>query len=431
MRFTKQFICTSAAIGLVFTANLHAAAQETPTAAETIPAQQSPAFIAAERKLSFAEATCWSIDSNDPDFKAQQREKYEIATEEFLVALQNIASADQDALLKEHPYFMSCPPKIVQLDNGGQTWASTVDIFFGGGTTRVKPTQAGYGVKIIPGKEGFVAKTDESLRGSSFSAKVRIAGKYRLGIEYADVNGSSEGHILNGTDAVGMVYHNFAPSGSTGINLGPRGLDVRTDTAASRLRLYFSRRNEGNRFGDRLRAWVAYGGGAHFAGTAHTASVTTPSFNDIKSVSRQEVNENSYYVAANLGLDFGVETPKRGDFALRVMPRLEAGYRTAKLDSQQTNTCGLCGAADRNFTINIKDDDHGFYYVASVSTAFGYYISDDISIGLSASIGSRNKTAKIVNPETGDDLFVRNNPTHLETGREYLDSVNVWFSADF
>ncbi|MCF6221690.1 MAG: hypothetical protein L3J65_11310 [Robiginitomaculum sp.] len=48
----------------------------------------------------------------------------------------------------------------------------------------------------------------------------------------------------------------------------------------------------------------------------------------------------------------------------------------------------------------------------------------------SGNIGWRSK-AEIANPKTGDDLFARNSPTHLESDNEFSQGLRAWFSAEF
>lgn len=318
---------------------------------------------------------------------------------------------------------------------------SRLRLTFTGGGDRIKSSQAGYGVSIVPGQERFAGQTDDRLDGYNFGAWAKWRsnaiikdGVYIFSGNYAEADGSSEAQIGNGTDNVGIVYHDFAPSGSTGVNIGSSGLDVRTNSITSRLRIQFDMSTEtdgGVTFGARLRNQVAVGAGARFTNTEHTASVTTPTFNDISASSIQKLDENFYYINGYSTLSFEPDGDRQGGFGLYLTPRVEAGYRDASLDSRQINICGLCGAADQNFNININNDDNGFYYDLSFSADLAYHMTDKLSVGISGNVGWRNKTARIFNPETGDDLFIRNMPTHLDTESEYRDGINAWFSANF
>ncbi len=331
----------------------------------------------------------------------------------------------------------------VQLDNSDEEEKETsrLRLTFSSGISRIKPSRAGYGVAIMPGKEIFATKTNDQLEGYSINGYAKwknndiiTDGVYLFGVEYSYADGISEGKIASGSDDAGIVYQDFAPSGSTGINLGSSGLDVSTSSTTSRLRIQFDMSTEtdsGVTFGARLRNKAAFGFGARITDTEHTASVTTPSFNDISSLSVQKLDENYFYFNGYSTISFEPDGKKQGGVGLYLTPRVEAGYRDAKLDSQQINICGLCGSADQNFTINIKDKDDGFYYDLSLNADLAYYYSNNITVGLSGRLGWRNRTAEIINPETGDDLFIRNDPTHLDTDSEYRSGISAWFSAEF
>lgn len=332
---------------------------------------------------------------------------------------------------RQFPLLAKCPPTAPIYEDAGTDLTKTpygILFGFGAGYAEIKPPQAGYGVAIVPGAEKFIAKTSNKLDGYTIGGRVNPNnGRYGFGLQYTDVNGSSEGQIANGAENVGIVYNDRAPNGSTGVAIGPRGMDVRTETLSSRLRLQIDMSSEtdgGVSFGGRLRL----GGGAEFSDTNHRAWVTTPSFNDISSRSEQDIDEAFFFVNAQ------TEVPlNKGDGAITIMlvPMLEAGYRHAKLASRQFNICGLCAAPERDFAINIEDENSGFYYDAALEARFGAKISERATIGLSANIGYRSHAAEIINPETGDDLFIRNNPTHLETDSETTAGLTAWFSAEF
>lgn len=471
MNFSKHLILASTALCFAMGNYSHVQAQSS-----------NPEINKLKDALTFAEQDCWSGGYSGDDYK---RETYEAAYQAFDDELRNNRYPEslENEARKKHPFLLNCPPKRVITDDGGRSLMTPTSVFFGdnaktertqesqpksqnsgirlsgygrfgldynrnspynstsqasndtqfifsSGVTRIKPPQVGYGVAIIPGSERFVARTDETLDGYNLGVFVRAKdGKYMFGVEYTDVDGSSEGQIANGTDNTGLVYHDFAPSGSTGVNIGPRGLDVRTDSLTTRLRLQFDMSTEtdgGVSFGSRFRL----GAGAEFTDTEHRANVTTPSFNDISSTSTQKIDENNYFLSGATTLSFGSLTEKN-TLRFSLTPKIEAGYRDANLNSSQTNICGLCGATDQNFITNIDDDDNGFYYDGSLEAQFSYRVSDKFTVGLTGAVGYRSHVAEIINPEIGDDLFLDNSPSHLETDSEYRDSINVWFSAEF
>jgi len=334
----------------------------------------------------------------------------------------------RDRYDRDFPTFTECPPvsdKIkASAGEGGfmRSYNAKIRALY---STAALP-QAGYGVEIVPGAEKFVTKTDSSLTGYKLEAHMIPKDKrWMFGIAYTEVDGSSEGQIANGTENVGIVYHDFAPSGSTGVAIGPRGLDVRTLTEHHELEI--------EAFFKDLWSWATWfdvGAGIRLSETLHTAEITTPSFTDIRSDSEQRVYEHDFYLKGVTTLDFELGS-KPTDVTLSIIPGVEAGYRDANLESRQHNMCGLCGAAERDFTINIDDDDGGLYVGANIEAKLGVKISETARLGIGGQAWWRSNTAEIINTETGDDLFIRNMPTHLDTDEAYGASLGAWFSAEF
>jgi len=266
----------------------------------------------------------------------------------------------------EFPSFTKCPPgkKRVMYPKKEQRYAhsggdysalSYASIaFFYLPLTRVDPPQTGYGTNITRG-ESFVGLTDRSVTGFSLGGEVTAkGGKWSLGFGYTDVDGSSEAQVAPGGDVLGIVFNDFADSGSTGLNLGASGMDVRTETdyQAFSGKITWTPGTVGT-----IKVWkgkINFGAGVRVENTEHTAEVTTPTFSDIRSDSVQKINEKVFYLVGHSTFDL-ISQDNNSDIGLSITPKLEAGYRTASLDSTQRNICGLCGAADQDFTINIED----------------------------------------------------------------------------
>ncbi len=313
---------------------------------------------------------------------------------------------------KDYPVFKECPPTKYNIPLGHDT-SPGYNISLG--YSNVKPPQAGYGTNITGG-EKFVLLTANPLTGFSIDGEITVKDdKWSLGFGYTDVDGSSEAQVAPGGEVLGIVYNDNSPSGSTGLNLGANGMGVLTETDYNEVRIEFIRATfPGIRDAANLFSNTEFGAGVRLSNTEHRAEVTTPTFSDIRSDSVQKINEKLLYLVGNSTFEL-ISQDNNSDIGLSVTPRVEAGYRTASLDSSQRNICGLCGPADRDFTINIEDKDSGVYVGANIEAKAEVKVSENTRIGVRASAWWRNKSAQIINPETGDDLFVRNQPTQLGT----------------
>lgn len=370
--------------------------------------------------LTEAETDCWNAGNVANPAGVYQR--YQDAYYKLINAEHTNSEEYQRSFKSKNPVYLDgCPPQKnkPRVHNEGAKSAADLfasKVFFSGGYSVVNPPQAGYGVNISNGEE-FVALTDNSLTGFSVGGKITAKdSKWTLGVEYTEADGNSEAQVPTGTspvtsmyDDVGIVYNDLSPSGSTGVALGPRGLDVQTFTEYHNLKfetLYKGLLSDISN--------LNVGAGIRLSGTEHRAIVTTPTFSDISSDSQQKIYDRDFYLVAKIPFDL-TSLEDSSAIGLSLTPRLEAGYRNAKLESTQRNVCGLCGPADQDFTIFIEDNDNGFYIGAGLEAEAKVKVSENTYIGFRAKGWWRNNSAKIFNPENGDDLLVLNRPTFIGT----------------
>jgi hypothetical protein len=156
-----------------------------------------------------------------------------------------------------------------------------------------------------------------------------------------------------------------------------------------------------------------YGGiGLSLEDTEHNSTVTTPSFTDISSNATQKIDENLFYLSAGVSADW----PISDYFNLNFETGLDVGLLDSGLESEQRNVCGLCGATDQNFVIAVQDDASDIFIGARADAGLTYKVGERVGLGVNGGLFWRDRSGFAVNPETGDDLFVRNIPTELGFG---------------
>jgi hypothetical protein len=97
----------------------------------------------------------------------------------------------------------------------------------------------------------------------------------------------------------------------------------------------------------------------------------------------------------------------------------------------QHNVCGVCGVAERNFDINILDDDKRWGVGAEAGLELGYRFPGGFEIGVQGRAEYRSQVAGVHNPETGDDLFIRNQPTQLRFSDSYRCQAGIYSRMRF
>lgn len=309
----------------------------------------------------------------------------------------------------------------------------------GGGLENRDRAPVGAGVIIEPGRERFAATTDQRERFSAFDIKLNFRLTTDSGITFEGRIGrgedSAQTSVAAGTTPVGIVYHNRAPSGSTGVNLGATGLDaiLERDSEYEWFGAGYERRIAG---GDGTGPEIKLGAGLRYEQrrTDIESTVQSTNFSGISSTMTQDLNESAISLAVALGMKTEVGGGDNndgegllffGDTAFRIE------HLDSTLDSLQRNQCNLCGSVDQNFAITISDDDKRWGYGVEAEVGVGYRLKSGLEFGVKGFADYRSDVAGIKNPETGDDLFIRNQPTQIDFSDSFGWGGAVYLSFTF
>lgn len=284
--------------------------------------------------------------------------------------------------------------------------------FLGGYGDRFAP-QVGAGTLIFDNGEEFAAQTDERVNGpvAGGSASFPLfSGSGHFNITYAE----GEDRASNATPAggnidTGIVFTDFAPSGSTGLFLGNAGLDTNIFRQIEALEI-------GGGYRHPLDRNAVFNAGLAFTysltKTDIAARVTSPTFgDDISADYTQSLDDDRFTVFFTLDYD-GSQAVSQGPF-VQAGGGIGLDFYDVGLESRQDVLCNLCGGADRDFTINVSDQEDGTAFAARGFAGAGYKFNEKLAISINGFVDHRDKVAQIVNPRTGDDLFVRNQPTAI------------------
>jgi hypothetical protein len=231
-----------------------------------------------------------------------------------------------------------------------------------------------------------------------------------MAMQYAFGEDEDDGFVEDGTGIdTGFVYADFSPGGSTGVNIGDRGLDwtSEVDVASLNIEAKLARRSNGP------ATWFAYTDFLHLE-RDHNAralgQVVFPGMTfDITQERQQTITDNLIGVGA--GLQFGAKPTSW----LNLGGWVSGGvfHRWSELDSRERNVCGLCGPADADFTLNLDDEDSGVTWVAAAGVFAEIPLGERISIGLGADVNYIDEVGMVYNPSSGDDVFVDGKHTAL------------------
>ncbi|MFU7529466.1 hypothetical protein [Qipengyuania sp. ASV99] len=305
------------------------------------------------------------------------------------------------------------------MPGGPDTPRVMINLFGGYGEMFVPPV--GAGTLIFGNGEEFAAQTDDRVSGpvgGGSASFPMFGGSGHLDFRYADGSDRASNSTPPGGDIdTGIVFTDFAPSGSTGLFLGNVGLD----TAIEREVEHFSV-GGGYRHPVGLDGQVGLGFTFQYASTQTDifARVTSPTFgNDISADYDQSLDDDRITVFFNLDYD-GSQTVERGVF-FHAGGGLGLDFYDVSLESRQNVICNLCAGPDANFTLLVDDESDGTAFAARGFAGIGVKLGGNLAVSVNGFANHRDKIAQIVNPRTGDDLFVRNQPTAIgfDSGTSY------------
>jgi hypothetical protein len=256
----------------------------------------------------------------------------------------------------------------------------------------------------------------------------------RYDFSYFDGDAHNTGQVQLGTDPVGWLYHDRAPNGSTGLGLGPSGMDVRTETDFRRyklgLTLWDPDYGDGQGLignldaGGSLRGSLGGYGGPKIGGgvgvfwqrfeTDQRSWLMSPAFGDLLSSRfHQELTEDQF----GLGGMVKLSVPLTGSASVFAKGGGAVIYRRADLDGKQWNRCDLCGPDEQLFVADSNDQDSGFTWAGNVALGLEVRLAPQLSVGAIGRYLYYRDTAEIVNPVQGDANLYR--PTHLDDRRAH------------
>lgn len=249
---------------------------------------------------------------------------------------------------------------------------------------------------------GFNYRLADAIDAPNISGLLAFGG----GDEYVT------GSVPVGTESVGIVYHDFSPGGSTGVFLGPSGLDVAIDQEIEffKARLVYDRSFGWEVFDKDLRPRL--GLQFHYVKQDVVSTAWSPEFGQsVLSTATQELDENVISLILGIG---GTRYPSSGTgFSTGFTADALIYHYDRDLRSIQSNICGVCPLSDQAFDIAIDDSDNGVSVGAEFGGHFSYVINETWTVGLQGKLQYLPSVGQIENTRTGDDLFVRNQPTTI------------------
>ncbi|MEP2988433.1 MAG: Plug domain-containing protein [Parasphingorhabdus sp.] len=295
--------------------------------------------------------------------------------------------------------------------------------FFGStslGQTDLGNTQTGIGFKSTgPGTETFAGtapdRVDSFSVGGTLSAKVSdtitISGYY----SYSEGDARSDFDIpAGGSIDVGNVYGGFSPSGSTGLNIGNRGLSGFNESDLSLHELKFSATHPLATEGPFTSSATLFIN-ALFMDRNYRSETNANVFGTPITQRRdQKVKDSLIGLGGILNgrLQMADGVAATGSFASGIY------YRDTDMRSLELNDCGLCPPADQNFSLNFEESDSGVSFAGTIAAGLEFDVTSTMKFTIGADAGYATDLGEIFNPSSGDQVLAG------ETTR--LGKTNVW-----
>lgn len=315
-------------------------------------------------------------------------------------------------------------------DRAGSPPGVTLRLF--GGLRDSFVPSIGAGTLIFDNGEDFAAVTDDRIDGPTGGGTASfplLGGTATIGgHHFSGDTSASNSTAPGGTTDVGIVGIDFFPSGSTGLFLGNAGLDTRADVEQDETLIFLRYAFDQAFASDSLRPFV--GLGYESRKTTMMASVTSPSFpGDIFADYSQRLDSDN--ALASVGLEYDGAGSGNTIF-LRASGEVGVVFNNDDLSASQSVVCNLCGPPDEAFTISVSDDRSPTSVLLRGSAGIGVNLGGPVRLFVDGGVEHRGKVAGIVNPRTGDDLFVRNQPAAIgyRSGTAYYGVVGLEIVLD-
>jgi len=287
-----------------------------------------------------------------------------------------------------------------------QTWQSPFSSYIGAvaGAEFVDMPRVGIGTLIAGGEERALLRSDGSVVAATGGLRVGYQfgsfgplGDARLVAAYSYLSGDASASASEpaGGNTVAITYHTPAPNGSTGLGLGATGLSAseEVDVSAHRLTLGVA----GNIPLDadsRVSLSPFIGFKYEHLEQDYSGRLQNLTFADITSTTEQSVDET--LVGPSVGAYLTLHPVQ--NVTLRLGGKVDLLYRSADLDSVQSNRCGLCAAPEDAFDAHISDEDDDWTYRLNLSTGFYYIPNGWFALGVEGGVRYLDERSAIRNP---------------------------------
>lgn len=274
------------------------------------------------------------------------------------------------------------------------------------------PTGAGTGFqRPSGGVETFAGRNADTIRMHTLGL-VLFPLAYREwllsgSVLHGEGDERSEGRVPDGTNIdTGFVYSDFSPGGSTGVNIGDRGLDWITSTEAETLNLKIKAVHALSGpvswflFADYLNSRRQYD-------SAAMAEVFGETLTQMRS---QKVTDDLIGGGAGLQVD-----QRMGGVQIGGWTSAGLFHRSSDLRASEHNVCPLCGPQDADFTLNFDDSDDGVTWAAAVGVYLAIPVTPNVAIGVGADAAYIDEVGAVFNPSSGDQVYVDGLSTRLTT----------------
>lgn len=291
------------------------------------------------------------------------------------------------------------------------------------------------GVISEGGSESFNLRGIDSvdLVGGNIFLSRNLGGSRNTGLFGGIRFGSADDQIASDVPTMTMdtalVFTDFI-QGITGIGIFPVGVqssvDVDIDVTEGRFGLQRDLlRKPGKRYRMATIFEVMYGELEIKQNSVDT--LTDPSFGGMDpSVTRNQILDQSYF---ELYAGLRVTRETSDNFAWYA----EAGPIIRSLDADWTSMervqCAICGAPLIDTSVERRDSESGISVGAKVQIGVELQVSEHASLEAGAFYRGGTDNAAPINPQSGDDLAIRDQPSYLstDTSSEYGLQVRLLF----
>lgn len=285
-----------------------------------------------------------------------------------------------------------------------RTWPSISGNF---GQLAVGDGSTGVGFQSTgPGTETFAdtAPTKFDSAGISAALQFKLSDGLSGALQYSYSEGDARSDFdipPGGAIDVGNVYGGESPSGSTGLNIGNRGLSGFNEADFNLHEIKFSATTaiatEGG-FASTATLFInALFMDRNFKGETNATVFGTP----ITQSRDQNVQDRLF----GMGVLLNGRMPISKGVSLTGSVAGGVYYRDTDMDATEWNMCGLCPPADQNFTLTFVEGDSGASFAGSVAGGLEFDISPDLKFNIGADASYVSDLGQIINPSSGDQVL--------------------------